>query len=116
MRYQIRFTAVFKRRIKKLAKKYPRIKQDFSELLDQLEQGDFQGDEIQGFQGKIYKVRVASIDQKKGKSGGFRFIYYAVTKNGIVFMMTAYAKSSQEDLTNQQKQEIKDFIKMVGPF
>ncbi|WP_186441444.1 type II toxin-antitoxin system RelE/ParE family toxin [Desulfamplus magnetovallimortis] len=113
MKYQIKFTSIFKRRIKKLSKKYPRIKQDFSKLIDDLEQGYFHGDEIQGFQGKVYKVRLASVDQQKGKRGGFRFIYYVVTKNCIVYMMTAYAKSSQEDITNQQKQEIKDFINML---
>lgn len=110
MKYTIEFTAVFKRRIKKLSKKYPHIKQDFSALLDQLEEGNFHGDEIQGFQGRVYKVRIASSDQKKGKSGGFRFIYYVVSQNETVYMMTAYAKSAQENLTNQQKEEIKASI------
>lgn len=113
MEYQVEFTAIFKRRIKKLAKKYPRIKQDFLDLLEQLEQGDFQGDEIQGFKGRVYKVRIASSDQQKGKSGSFRVIYYVVTKEKDVYLMTAYAKSSQEDLTNKQKQEIKDFIEAI---
>ena len=110
MKYAIEFTAVFKRRIKKLAKKYPHIKQDFSDLLDQLEQGVFQGDEIQGFQEKVYKVRTSSSDQNKGKRGGFRFIYYVAFHNETVYMMSAYAKSAQEDLTSQQKDEIKTFI------
>ncbi|HKK91016.1 MAG TPA: type II toxin-antitoxin system RelE/ParE family toxin [Desulfobacteraceae bacterium] len=113
MNYKIEFTAVFKRRIKKLSKKYPHIKQDFSDILDQLEKGRFQGDEVQGFQGKVYKVRIASSDQKKGKSGGFRFIYYIVFQNETVYMMTAYAKSAQETLTNRQKEEIRVFIAAI---
>lgn len=111
--YQVKFTPTFDRRIKKLAKKYPNIKSDFTELLELLEQGNFEGDELQGFAGKVYKVRIASADQQKGKSGGFSFIYYVVTKEQCVYLMTAYAKASQTDLTNEQRQQIKDFIQSL---
>ncbi|MBF0301632.1 MAG: type II toxin-antitoxin system RelE/ParE family toxin [Desulfamplus sp.] len=111
--YQIKLTPTFNRRIKKLAKKYQNIKSDFAELLEDLEQGNFKGDELQGFSGKVYKVRIASGDQQKGKSGGFRFIYYVVTKEQCVYLMTAYAKSSQTDLTNEQRKQIKDFIETI---
>ena len=80
-------------------------------LLEQLEEGIFRGNEIQGMQGKIYKVRVSSSDQNKGKRGGFRFIYYVDFINNIVYMMTVYAKSKQEDLSHRQIQEIKRLIK-----
>lgn len=113
MKYEVEFTAIFKRRIKKLSSKYPRIKEDLSVLLDQLEQGNFQGDRLQDYPGEVYKVRVGSIDQKKGKRGGYRVIYIAVTFNTTVYLMEIYAKAYQEDLTNQQKQEIKDFIELM---
>jgi len=75
-----------------------------------LEQGNLPGDEIQGYHGKVYKARISSSDQKKGKSGGFRFIYYVVLDDGTVYMMTAYSKSTQTDLSKQERQEIKNFI------
>ena len=114
MKYQVYFTAIFKRRIKKLSKRYPHIKQDFSNLLDQIEKGNFQGDRIQGFQGKVFKIRVASSDQQRGKSGGFRFIYYVNFSDSTAYMMTVYAKSSQENISSRQKQEIEKFIKILS--
>lgn len=111
--YKIKTTTFFNRSLKKLSKKYPNIFSDFKELLEQLEQGDFQGDRLQGFSGQAYKVRVASSDQNKGKRGGFRTVYYAVTKDKEVFLMEVYAKAYQTDLTNEQKQKIKEFINLL---
>ena len=85
--YIIRPLAYFPRDLKKLKKKYPRIKQDLEPLIGQLEQGIFEGDKLQGFIGDVYKVRVNSIDQKKGKSGGFRVLYYAVTENRNIWLL-----------------------------
>ena len=108
--YQVEYTALFKRNLKKLAKKYPRINRDLSNLLDQLENGEFNGDELQGFVGSVYKIRVGSIDQKKGKRGGFRIIYIIVTDIETVHLLTIYAKAQQEDLSHQQKQDLKLLI------
>ena len=111
--YKIKTTTLFNRSVKKLSKKYPNISNDFKKLLEQLKQGDFQGDKLQGFSGEVYKVRVASADQNKGKQGGFRTVYYVITKNEEVFLMEVYAKAYQEDLTNDQKQAIKSLIELI---
>jgi len=60
-----------------------RIEKDYQFLIDELNKGNFIGDEVQGFEGHLYKVRIPSSDQKKGKSGGFRVIYYTVIKDKI---------------------------------
>lgn len=114
--YKVLYSAPFKRNLKKLIKKYPRIKKDLSALLDQLEEGVFQGDQLQGLSCSVYKVRVASIDQKKGKRGGFRVVYYVVTPDKVVYLMTIYAKAHQEDLAHGQKQEIKTFIETLANY
>lgn len=113
MKYQVEYSAVFKRRIKKLSTKYPRIKQDLSNLIDQLEQGTFQGDKLQDYPAEVYKVRVGSIDQKKGKRGGFRVVYIFVTIDKTAYLAEIYPKAKQENLTEKQKQEIKNFIKNI---
>lgn len=111
--YQIKYTASFKRDLKKLSKKYPQIKKDLSSLLDQFEEGIFEGDELQDFPGTVYKVRVGSTDQRRGKLGGFRVIYLIVVNMETVHLMTIYAKARQADLTHRQKQELKEIIEFI---
>lgn len=111
--FQVELTDLFKRDLKKLSKKYPQIKKDLSSLLDQLEQKIFEGDELQGFPGTVYKVRVGSTDQKKGKRGGFRVIYLIVTDAQTIHLMAIYAKARQTDLTQRQKQELKEVINFI---
>ena len=110
IKYQVQYSDVFKRRIKKLVKKYPHIKKDLSELLDDLEQGIFKGDKLQGYPGEVYKIRLASSDQKKGKQGGFRAVYIVVTTHETVYLTEIYPKAKQEDLIEKQKQLIKAFL------
>jgi mRNA-degrading endonuclease RelE of RelBE toxin-antitoxin system len=73
---KIIFTEPFGRRLKKLKNKYPNIKNDLSKLLSDMEHGDIPGDPVPGLFNKVFKVRVASSDMKRGKSGGYRIIYY----------------------------------------
>ena len=111
--YHVRYSVPFNRDLKKLAKKYPQIKKDLSSLIDQLEQGNFQGDELQDFPGTVYKVRIGSTDQKKGKRGGFRIVYLIVTNRETIHLMAIYAKARQTDLTHRQKQELRKVIEYI---
>lgn len=114
MKYHVEYSAVFRHRIKKLSKKYPRVKQDLVGLLNDLEQGKFKGDKLQGYPGDVYKIRIGSIDQKKGKQGGFRVVYIVIQIDNVVYLTEIYPKAKQEDLTEQQKQQIKDFIEELN--
>ena len=96
--YSVKITDTFARETKKLAKKYRHIREDFLPLLDQLESGLLAGDAVAGFENKVYKARVASSDQKKGKSGGFRVIYYIVSDKNEILLLTVYAKAKQADI------------------
>lgn len=42
----------------------------------------------------------------RGKSGGDRAIYYVVTSNDVVIMITAYAKAEKEDLSAEDRRAI----------
>jgi len=45
----------------------------------------------------------------RGKRGGIRVIYYLVTREQI-FMLYAYAKNQQEDLTKEQTQRLRNLV------
>lgn len=97
--FTVRLSLSFQRDYKRLIRKYRRLPNDLTPLIEILETGDFSAhDAVKGFAHKIYKARVRSSDQAKGKSGGFRVIYYVVTKNKEVFLLTMYAKARQENI------------------
>ena len=47
----------------------------------------------------------------RGKRGGLRIIYYLVTSEEI-FMLYAYAKNEQEDLTADQSKRLRNLVEM----
>ncbi|HPQ40832.1 MAG TPA: hypothetical protein PLV45_10705 [bacterium] len=67
---------LFSNALKKLAKKYPSIKQDFKALLETLSENPQAGVRIKGMDIPLYKIRMATSDKHRGKSGGFRVIYF----------------------------------------
>jgi hypothetical protein len=66
------------------------------------------GDVIKG-SGGLRKIRWG-IDGK-GKRGGSRVIYYLELSEDTIFMLYAYAKNEQEDLTPEQLKVLKTIIK-----
>ena len=109
MPIQIQFTALFKRRLNGLGKRYRNIKIDIQPLLSQLLTGKLPGDQIAGTNYNIYKVRAKNSDTKSGKSGGYRVIYQ-VENSKIIILHLIYSKSDQATITVKQiKEMIKDF-------
>lgn len=92
------FTSEFKRNIRQLAKKYRRIKTDLQPLLDVLGQGETPGDRVPKLEIVMYKVRTPNSDAKKGKSGGYRIIYFVEDEQTII-LVTIYSKTEQADIT-----------------
>jgi mRNA-degrading endonuclease RelE of RelBE toxin-antitoxin system len=91
------FSRRFKKEIKNLHKRYRSVQADVQPLIDQLEQGETPGDQVPGIGYPVYKVRVRNTDIPKGKSGGYRVLYYIHTANLLV-LLTIYIKSDQEDI------------------
>ena len=58
MSYEVMAVEYFKRRLKKLRKKYRRIEEDYNALIEILENNPMKGDAIPGFGNKIYKIRI----------------------------------------------------------
>ena len=93
----------FRRRLKKLNKKYRRIGEDYKSLIETLENNPSEGDAIPGFGNKIYKIRMKSSNMKRGKRGGFRIIYYL--SGHIVYLLTIYAKAKKEEVSVKEIKE-----------
>ena len=74
MSFNVQYTTVFAKALKRLAKKYPSLRSDYVELLDDLSHDPRTGTAI----GKgCYKVRMSIGSKGKGKSGGARVILCA---------------------------------------
>ena len=78
---------------------------DFQNLLMK---NPFAGDIIQE-SGGARKIRFAFSDS--GKSGGVRVIYVDFTHLDRTFLLLCYAKKDDDDLTAQQKKQLKTAIK-----
>jgi len=50
------------------------------------------------FQGKVFKYRVPCSDQGRGTRGGFRLIAYYHEPNNILYPISLYPKSDQDDI------------------
>lgn len=94
---QVEASPTFNRNFRTLAKKYRSIRHDIQPVIEQLERGELPGDQIPGIGYPVFKLRVRNSDTQKGKSGGYRLIYYVKTQMGII-LLTIYAKSEQVDI------------------
>lgn len=102
---QIEFTPEFKRNLRALAKKYPQIRSDIQPVIDQLQDGEVVGDQVTGTDYSVFKVRVKNSDIQKGKSSGYRMIYYLKTPAKII-LVTIYSKLDQADIAAKQIRKI----------
>lgn len=92
MSLQIKALQVFTRQAKRLAKKYRLLARDLADLekvlLDNPEAG------IELFAG-CYKIRLKNSSTNTGKSGGFRVVYYFVSEDKEIYLMSIYSKTEQ---------------------
>ena len=102
---QVSFTDRFKKEVRRLAKRYRRIRLDIQPIIEELESGELPGDQIPNMDYTVFKVRVRNSDVQKGKSGGYRVIYYLKTETQIL-LVTMYSKSEQSDITSAEIREI----------
>ena len=61
--------------------------------------------------GGIRKLRVAQSSRSKGKSGGIRVIYYHQVSGQTIFLLVAYAKGRQDELTDEQLRTLRNLVK-----
>jgi hypothetical protein len=54
----------------------------------------------------VRKARVANPARGKGKSGGFRYLYFYIEQEGQIFLLMIFSKDEQNDLTGEQKKKL----------
>lgn len=108
---KISVSSDFAREAKRLAKKYPSFKQDYSDFLNSIKENPLQGDEITQ---NIRKIRMAIKSKGKGKSGGARIITLNIlTKElcGEVVFLLIYDK---EDASTVRIDAVKELARSLG--
>ena len=108
MSYRIETIPRFEKDVKKLKKKFPKIKSDLVNFVNQLLLNPKMGIDLGE---NIFKVRIPNSSIPTGKSGGFRIITY-YKKDSILYLVTIYSKTEQYNiLTDKLKRIIKEEIK-----
>ncbi len=59
--------------------------------------------------GGLRKVRVAL--EGRGKRGGGRIIYYLISRRGQIYLLLAYPKNVQDNLSDSQLKELRQIVK-----
>ncbi len=107
MSFNVKTISVFERQAKRLVKKFPSLKKELQELINELKEAPEKGTSIGH---NCYKIRLAVASKGKGKSGGARVISYIVYKNETVYLLSIYDKSDIATLTNIEILELIKFI------
>ncbi|MBS1519735.1 MAG: type II toxin-antitoxin system RelE/ParE family toxin [Bacteroidetes bacterium] len=108
MSYNIFTIAYFDKQLKRLVKKYPSLKAEFSELVSTLKTDPTQGVSIGN---GCYKLRISIASKGKGKSGGARVITYVAITENSVFLLSIYDKSEQEDISDKELLRLLNIIR-----
>jgi len=103
MNFKVSSITSFDREIKRLAKKYRSMDDDFARLLDSLAREPFQGKPLGQ---NVYKVRLRIASKQKGKSGGARVITCVKVVRETVYLLSIYDKSEQSDIADEKIQEL----------
>jgi mRNA-degrading endonuclease RelE of RelBE toxin-antitoxin system len=107
MNYEVAAIPNFRKELKKLAKKYPSLKADFSNLIESLQEKPFQGNFLGN---NCYKIRMAITSKGKGKSGGSRIITFVRITETTVYLLSIYDKSEKENISDS---ELKELLKQI---
>jgi mRNA-degrading endonuclease RelE of RelBE toxin-antitoxin system len=59
---EIRVTPDFRKQLRKLEKRYRKIKLDLEPILMQIQMGDIVGDKLQGIDSEVFKSRVVIVE------------------------------------------------------
>ena len=103
MSYSIKTTQRFKKELKQLSKKYKKIKIDYQNLLDSLENNPTLGTPLGN---DCYKIRIPNSSVPTGKSGGFRIITLVKIIDNKIILLTIYSKSDKENITKEELNSI----------
>ena len=107
MSYKVKLLPKFEKELKWLAKKFPSLKNEYFELVQSLKEQPQQGTALGN---DCYKIRLAIASKSKGKSGGARVITCVKIVGSIVYLLTIFDKSEQENIPDKELQELLKWI------
>ncbi len=108
MSYNLVLTPSFKHSVRKLKKRFRRVKDDVGVAIQVLLQAPRLGVVIPGGSG-VRKLRVRNTDLSKGKRGGYRLLYYVEDQPvPTIYLLLLYAKSDREDVTRRELKQLLD--------
>lgn len=99
MNYEILRTDVFTKHLKRLAKKYSSLKNDYAFLLDSLQVEPLQGISLGR---NCYKIRMKISSKAGGKSGGARVITYVKIELKRITLLDIYDKSEKDSISEKE--------------
>ena len=113
--YKVFPTTYFMKQAKKLAKKYPLIKNDFANLAKQLKKDPTTGQDSLGKD--CYKIRMPINGKSSGQSGAARVIIEVKVIDKRVYILSVYDKSDKEAIFDDElKEALKDRLKEYPDF
>ena len=102
---QVRNLPRFDQQLERLESKYPRTLDSVLALVRQLEQDARPGQRVPGTGYAVYKTRLPNRAARRGKSGGFRVIYYLQLADSET-LLTIYSKTEQTDISVREIQQL----------
>jgi len=99
----------FRKKLKAIKKKYSAATKEIRGLVIQLEQDECPGDKVSDVGYDVRKVRLKNPDAGKGKSGGFRVLYYLHLADHVI-LLTIYSKTDQSDISSRALKDMLDSI------
>lgn len=97
MKFKVETINSFDKQLKRLAKKYPSLKNEMNHLADELELNPAAGDSLGN---NCYKIRLPIASKGKGKRGGGRIITCLKVVKQTVYLIAIYDKSEQPDISD----------------
>ena len=107
MSYNVASIPPFDRQIKRLAKKYPSLKNELTLLGIQLSEDPTLGIPLGG---NRFKIRLAVASKGKGKSGGARVITHFFVAEDTVFLLSIYDKSEHLVISDREIADLLSYI------
>ena len=103
MSYKVKAIPKFEKELKRLAKKYPSLKNEFKQLVQNLQEQPDQGISLGN---NCFKIRISIASKSKGKSGGARVITCLKIIETAVYLLTIFDKSEKENIADKELEEL----------
>ena len=102
MSFNIIPTPPFEKDLKQLAKKYPSVKKDITDLATKLLKEPKLGTPLGN---DCYKIRMAITSKGRGKSGGARVITFVQIVKTSIFLLAIFDKADFENISDKELKE-----------